>query len=97
MKLIDKNNQGYLSFSDFSKVFRPDMSTVLTTIPENDRYFNNNQPNHETTKDNTQNQRKFTETIGTLRSTFQPEQDPGKLLFVFILSFYFRANCPYKI
>ena len=55
LKLIDHKNQGYLSFHDFSKVFRPDMSTVLTTIPENDRYFNNNQPNRETTRDNTSN------------------------------------------
>jgi len=89
MKLIDQNNQGYLSFTDFSKVFRPDMSTVLTTIPENDRYFNNNQPNKETTRDNTSNQKKFTETIGTLRTTFQPEQDPGKSLFVFYLILFF--------
>ena len=90
LKLIDHKNQGYLSFHDFSKVFRPDMSTVLTTIPENDRYFNNNQPNRETTKDNTSNQKKFTETIGSLRTTFQPEQDPGKYFFLFhLLTFFF--------
>lgn len=55
MKLIDKNSQGYLTFADFSKVFRPDMSTVLTTLPQNDRYFNNHQPNKETMKDDTLN------------------------------------------
>lgn len=54
MKLIDTKNQGYLTFTDFSKVFRPDMSTVLTNLPQNDRYFNNNQPNGDTIKDNTE-------------------------------------------
>lgn len=41
LKLIDKKGNGHLNFTDFSQVFRPDMSTVLTSIPQNDIYHNN--------------------------------------------------------
>ena len=30
-----------MNFTEFSLVFRPDMSTVLTTLPQNDIYLNN--------------------------------------------------------
>ena len=33
LKLIDKNNTGYLTFTDFSQVFRPTMSDQLVTVP----------------------------------------------------------------
>jgi len=45
MKLIDKNNNGYLNFSEFSKVFTPSMSENLVKIPQNDTYLPNLHPN----------------------------------------------------
>lgn len=41
MKLIDKNNTGYLSFTEFSKVFKPTMSESLVTVPQKDSYLPN--------------------------------------------------------
>ena len=32
MRLIDKNNNGYLSFNEFSKVFKPNMADELVTV-----------------------------------------------------------------
>lgn len=45
MKLIDKNNNGYLNFSEFSKVFTPSMSENLVKVPQNDTYLPNLHPN----------------------------------------------------
>lgn len=45
MKLIDKKNNGYLDFTEFSKVFTPSMSDNLVVIPQNDTYFPNLHPN----------------------------------------------------
>lgn len=47
MKLIDKNNQGYLTFTDFSKVFSPSMSTNLVSVPLTDTYIANVQPSQD--------------------------------------------------
>lgn len=44
LKLIDKNNTGYLTFTDFSKVFKPMMSDQLVTVPRRDSYLPNVQP-----------------------------------------------------
>jgi Ca2+-binding EF-hand superfamily protein len=44
MKLIDKNNNGYLSFNEFSKVFKPTMSDDLVNVPRKDSYLPNLQP-----------------------------------------------------
>ena len=44
MKLIDKNNNGYLSFNEFSKVFKPTMSDDLVNVPQKDSYLPNLQP-----------------------------------------------------
>jgi Ca2+-binding EF-hand superfamily protein len=41
LKLIDKKGQGHMNFTDFSLVFRPDMSTTLTSLPQNDIHLNN--------------------------------------------------------
>ena len=59
MKLIDKKNSGYLTFTDFSKVFCPSMSDQLVTVPKNDIYFNNLRPNKEINKDNLDKQTKM--------------------------------------
>ena len=44
LKLIDKKNTGYLTFTDFSQVFKPTMSEKLVTVPKNDSYLPNLQP-----------------------------------------------------
>ena len=41
MKLIDKNNNGYLSFQEFSKVFKPTMSDDLVSVEQKDSYLPN--------------------------------------------------------
>ena len=41
MKLIDKNNNGYLSFQEFSKVFKPTMSEELVSVEQKDSYLPN--------------------------------------------------------
>jgi len=45
MKLIDVNNNGYLSFTDFSTVFGPSMSTTLTKVDQKDIHLPNMQSN----------------------------------------------------
>jgi len=47
MKLLDKNNQGYLTFNDFSKVFNPHMSTQLVNVSVNDSYLPNMAPSED--------------------------------------------------
>ena len=56
LKLIDKNDKGYLTFTEFSKVFSPSMSDQLVTVPKNDVYFPNLYPNKAVNKDNLEKQ-----------------------------------------
>lgn len=39
MKLLDRENLGYLAFPEFSKVFTPSMSSTLVNLPMNENYF----------------------------------------------------------
>ena len=58
MKLIDKNNNGYLSFQEFSKVFKPTMSDELVSVEQKDSYLPNLQPSK-----NKNNLRLFKESV----------------------------------
>ena len=44
MKLVDQNNQGYLTFTEFSKVFSPSMSAKLVNVEMKDSTLPNHQP-----------------------------------------------------
>ena len=59
LKLIDKNNRGFLDYSEFSKVFTPSMSETLVTVPQNDTYFPNLHPNRTVISNHIQNQGKY--------------------------------------
>mmetsp|Transcript_16376 Transcript_16376/g.27712 ORF Transcript_16376/g.27712 Transcript_16376/m.27712 type:complete len:195 (+) Transcript_16376:1910-2494(+) len=75
MKLIDSNNNGFLSFKEFSSVFRPDMSDKLVRVPLNDTYYPNLFPSKEINKDNLDKQTKMQEAIADIRKSFQPDFD----------------------
>jgi len=54
MKLVDKSGNGFLTFTEFSKVFSPSMSSNLVTVDHNDSILPNHQPSQEMYKQNTQ-------------------------------------------
>lgn len=70
MKLIDKKNNGYLNFSEFSKVFTPSMSETLVNIPQNDTYFPNLHPNKQMISQHIQKQTDVIDTIKGIRQGF---------------------------
>ena len=95
MKLIDKNNLGYLNFSEFSKVFTPSMSDNLVKIPQNDTYFPNLHPNRANLTQQMNIQSEVQDKITTIRQGFQPDADSRKFLLIFYL--FYRTYCPNKI
>ena len=95
MKLIDKNNLGYLNFSEFSKVFTPSMSDNLVKIPQNDTYFPNLHPNRANLTQQMNIQSEVQDKITTIRQGFQPDADSRKFVLIFYL--FDRTYCPNKI
>ena len=78
MKLIDKDNLGYLNFSEFSKVFTPSMSDSLVKIPQNDTYFPNLHPNRANLTQQMNIMTDVQEKISSIRQGFQPDADSRK-------------------
>lgn len=78
MKLIDKNNNGYLSFNEFSKVFKPTMSDDLVNVPQKDSYLPNLQPSKDKNNLNMEKQTKFVETVSDIKKGFEPHLDNRK-------------------
>jgi hypothetical protein len=74
LKHIDRNDNGYLDFSEFSKVFRPDMSERLVNIPQNDRHLPNLMPSKEVNEENRVHHKQMLETMNEFKKTFQPSQ-----------------------
>ena len=95
MKLIDKNNQGYLTFTDFSKVFSPSMSTNLVSTPLTDNYRPNQQPSEEMNTFIRENQKDVAKRIDDIRAMFKPPQDPSK--YSLFSNPTFRAHSRYQI
>ena len=56
IKLIDREQQGHMNFSAFSKVFSPNMSTNLVNVARNDIDYNNLYPSKEIMLDNQRKQ-----------------------------------------
>ena len=79
MKLVDKSGNGYLTFTEFSKVFSPSMSSKLVTVDHNDSILPNVQPSQEMYMQNTQKIDEYFKKTKEIRDTFKPDQDPGKL------------------
>ena len=73
LKHIDRNDNGYLDFSEFSKVFRPDMSDRLVNVPLNDRHLPNLIPSKEVNDDNCNNHKTMLDTMNEFKKTFKPE------------------------
>jgi Ca2+-binding EF-hand superfamily protein len=78
MKLIDRNNKGYLSYTEFSQVFSPNMSEKLVQVPLKDVHFPNLHPNKEMNNDNLLKQTQMQNTIKEIRKSFQPDLDTRK-------------------
>lgn len=78
MKLVDKSGNGFLTFTEFSKVFSPSMSSNLVTVDHNDSILPNHQPSQEMYKQNTQKIEDYFQKTKEIRDTFKPDQDPGK-------------------
>jgi len=78
MKLLDKNNQGYLNFTDFSKVFSPSMSTQLVNLSMKDTYFSNMGPNEDMYRHREAEAPDVLDKIKTIRETFKPDLDQSK-------------------
>ena len=74
LKHIDRNDNGYLDFAEFSKVFRPDMSERLVNIPQNDRHLPNLAPSKEVNEDNRAHHKQMLETMNEFKKTFKPAE-----------------------
>ena len=88
MKLIDKNDNGYLNFTEFSKTFSPTMSENLVSVPMRDTYHNNLYPSREVNQKNAMNQSKMQETQKDIRNGFQPDFDTSKYFFFEIFNLF---------
>lgn len=78
LKLIDKNNTGYLTFTDFSKVFKPTMSESLVTVPQKDSYLPNLQPSIKKNEQQVKEQEGFIQTVSKIQKGFDPAHDNRK-------------------
>ena len=80
MKLIDKENKGYLAFPEFSKVFTPSMSTTLVDVPLNENYYphSHTQPSKELYDQNLKTTNSFFDKFQTFRTKFKPDMDSSK-------------------
>ena len=70
VKLIDSSNKGYLDFTDFSRVFRPDMSEHLVNVDRRDNYNVNLVPSKEITETLIEKQTKMQEAVKEIRKGF---------------------------
>ena len=86
MKLIDKNNNGYLSFQEFSKVFKPTMSEELVSVDQKDSYLPNLQPSKNKNNQMMDKQTKFVETVTDIKRSFEPNHENRKLQSLKIFS-----------
>ena len=89
MKLLDKQNQGYLTFTDFSKVFNPHMSTQLVNVSVNDSYLPNMAPSEEIYKMRKDEAPQMQTKVDEIRNKFKPDPDQSKYFRFKILIIYF--------
>lgn len=75
LKLLDTKNQGYLTYTEFSKVFSPQMSAELVNVQQNETHMPNMAPSEEMYKYNQKNQHKFNDRVKQIRDTFKPDMD----------------------
>jgi hypothetical protein len=80
VKLIDQADKGYLDYSDFSKIFRSDMSETLVSVQRRDNQHPNNVPSKQITSQLIDKQSKMQETIKEIYKGFQPDYDASKSL-----------------
>lgn len=86
LKHIDRNDNGYLDFSEFSKVFRPDMSERLVTVQQNDRHLPNLIPSKEVNEDNRTHHKQMLDTMNEFKKSFEPSQfKDRKCKYAFLL------------
>jgi len=76
MNLVDKNNNGFLTFTEFSKVFSPSMSSNLVTVDHNDSTMQNSQPSQAQHKQHLKTLEGFAKKTDTIRETLKPDLDP---------------------
>ena len=75
---IDLNKSGHLDFSEFSKVFAPNMSTKLVQVEQNDRHIPNLHPSKEVNEDNQLNQSRYLDQMRQTKKSFDPAIDNSK-------------------
>jgi Ca2+-binding EF-hand superfamily protein len=78
LKLLDTKNQGFLTYTEFSKVFSPQMSAELVNTHQNESHMPNMVPSDEMYKYNQKNQHKYNERVKQIRDTFKPDMDQSK-------------------
>lgn len=94
MKLIDKENKGYLDFTTFSKVFNPMMSSQLVKVPLNDTYLPNLGPNEDMHRYTKGKISEMNQKQDTIRDRLRPDPDQSKLSDLFLTCMTFR-NCTF--
>ena len=78
IKLLEGQNQGYLTFTDFSKVFNPRMSSELVQLNQTDTHMQNMAPSEERYRYNHKNQGGYNTRVKEIRETFKPDPDQSK-------------------
>lgn len=72
LKLMDKDQKGYLDFRSFSTSIKPDMSTQIN-VPRNDVYFPNLVPNKNKVQDLTSKTSQIISAAAHARKNFSPD------------------------
>lgn len=85
VKLVDKKGKGYLDFSDFSQVFRPDMSEQLVEVERKDTNYPNLLPSKDLNKSLIDKQSAIQEAVKQIRKGFQPDLDASKSILSHLL------------
>lgn len=74
LKLLDKENKGYLDFKTFSTVMKPTMSTQIN-IPRNETHFPNLAPSKSMTNELIMRSSLLKESIQEARRELAPENE----------------------
>jgi hypothetical protein len=76
LKHVDLNNSGHLDYSEFSKVFAPDMSTKLVQVEQKDRHMPNLQPSKDVNLDNKGKTDRYLDQMKETKKSFDPAHEP---------------------
>jgi len=79
IRLLDKDNKGFLDFRSFSQAVNPHMSEMVG-VKKNELHLPNLVPNKEKLHEYGNKQNQLTQAVNEVRRTFNPDQETSKAL-----------------